>query len=139
MIDLAHVDVSTKTRPARPRSAEQLLPLSSDGEPKTVFVKKLDDGSPGFGSSRDGDFFRDGMEWQIESDAHDLFITFVLLEGVEKIERPADSVIYRSARFEADTQQDLAVMATKESMTYEFNVFMKDGTRVDPKIVVTPL
>lgn len=139
MMDLRQSAEPARTRTRRVRvegEAEDLLQLLPDGKPKTVFVKDLGNSTPGFSDAKDGNYHRDGLEWKPRDTSFDLFINFVLLDGVDEIERPTDAAIYRSERFDGDITQALAVKAAKT--TYEFFVIMAGGVRCDPKIIITP-
>ncbi|HSK02283.1 MAG TPA: hypothetical protein VK932_13620 [Kofleriaceae bacterium] len=116
------------------------LHLTSDGTPKTVYVKDLGNGSAGFGDSEEGPFFPDGMKWNPDRDStDDLFITFVLMEGITGIAKSTDApTIFLSALVRDGASQDgCAPMASESTTTYSFNVQVGNALH-DPKIVVTP-
>lgn len=130
---------SKQPRAARSRASafvEGDLVLSESAEPKTVYVQRQLDGTPGFATDKNGDYFSD-LEWNpLKDQTHDLFINFVLLDGVDRIVRLQDHQLYCSSPFDGGGMQLLAAPAI--AGTYTFSVFMTDKSSHDPKIVITP-
>jgi len=139
-MDLEHR--GAKARATHPRLAadEDLLELPPDGQPKTVFVTDLGGGVAGFRMDERQPYQTGGLKWQPASQ-HDLFITFVFVEGIEALEPSSDlPTVFLSSTFEDRTQQQGCVPGPqKTEMEYHFWVKFLSGLRHDPKIVVTPL
>jgi len=113
------------------------LKLPGD-EPATVYVAPFTISNitvGGFGLTADGDFYEGGLKWKSGKE-FSKFITFILLPGIKAID--CDELAYSPVIDSSETQL-LAIMHVAQKMSYQFYVKFPDGSRHDPKIIVTPI
>ncbi|MEO7736068.1 MAG: hypothetical protein ABIY55_34240 [Kofleriaceae bacterium] len=122
-----------------PAIANTLLPgrlKLSGNQPITIYVAPFVVGGVnvgGFGIAAAGDFYQDGIKWKCGLE-YSMFVTLTLLPGIAGVD--CDELPYSVI---TDASQLLAIGRAAHKTKYHCYIKFPDGSRHDPKIIVTPI